>query len=119
MTVSAIGNQADQYLKADFQSPSNTSSGGNQHTRRAERESDRNSGDTYESRFRPSSASDNEGSSSEAGTYQVSQFQFFSASATALHLQPSPMDGATSLHSTSTATAWTGLCGFPEAVPGG
>jgi hypothetical protein len=107
MAVSAVGNQStDPNIQADYQSKANSSSGHHERSRRAERESDQKSGDGNESRYRPSSASENPDGSSEAGgTYQISQFQVFSASATLLLAQTgSPTQTPTATVSGATGT---------------
>jgi len=113
MAVTSVENQSNQQIQGNFQSPANDPWSSNQRTHRSERHSDRNSGDGSESRFHSSSKSGNQDAPADAGTYQVSQFQVFSASASGLlaqngsPTQPTPSTATSTTPATQSQTAAT------------
>ena len=131
MAVSGIEHPSNQHVERDYHHRVNQSGANHQWTRRADHDSDEDSRGASESRFTPSGASQ---SNESAGTYQVTQVQFFSAAALFLLAQTGassssqpPSAATSSATGTSQAgdsgaaapaqTAPTNLPVAPAAVP--
>ncbi len=118
MAVSGIEHPSNQHIQGDYQHQVNQSGSNHQRARRADRDSDQDSGGSSESQFTPSSAQSNE----SAGTYQVSQVQFFSAAALFLLAQtgsssPSQPPAANPSTAAPTQVAPATLPAAPSDVP--
>jgi len=117
MSVTGIENQSNQSVSGDFQSTANQPWSSNQRTHRGDRHWDRYSGDDSDSRYTPSSASASQSNSANAGTYQVSQVQVFSASALILLAQNGSPSASSAQTTPSTATSTTPAAQTQAATP--